>query len=155
MKNCSKTDRKSWQNREMLARMKRDFQLVKLPFLVLTIYCILAELVFHTMCPFVIVFGRPCSGCGLTRAGILVLQGRFAEATQTHVMIYFWMFLVLYAFCFRYILGKRPPLLIILIIFVSIGTMIYYVYRQRLGILPEVMYEGLLHWVKNAKLEFF
>ena len=144
-----KKDRESNSKESILTRIKDDFLLVKAPLLVLIVYCVLSQLIFHTMCPFVIVLGRPCSGCGLTRAGVLVLQGHFAEATQTHGMIYFWMFLIIYAVLFRYVLGKRPPLIILLLILVSMGTAVYYVYRRRFGMLPEVMYEGLLFWGKN------
>ena len=45
--------------RKILGRIKSDFLLVKAPLLVLVVFCILSQLIFHTMCPFVIVFGRP------------------------------------------------------------------------------------------------
>ena len=157
MSRCSNMGGESKQKeslfRKILGRIKSDFLLVKAPLLVLVVFCILSQLIFHTMCPFVIVFGKPCSGCGLTRAGMAVLQGHFVDAMQIHGMIYFWMFLILYAVFFRYILGKRPPLFVVLMILVSIGTAVYYVYRKRYGVLPEVMYEGLLVWVKRL-LEF-
>ena len=136
----------------MIKRVKSDFLLVKYPLLVLVIFCVLSQIFFHTMCPFVLVFGRPCSGCGLTRAGVQVLQGHFAEATQTHGMIYFWMFLILYAIFFRYILGKKPPFIIGLVILVSIVTAVYYVHRKHVGTLPEVMYEGLISWARRTFL---
>ena len=149
MIHCWKKDRKSDSKESILGRFRSDLLFLKTPLLVLIIFCVLSQLIFHTMCPYVIVFGKPCSGCGLTRAGVQVLQGHFAEATQIHGMIYFWIFIIIYAIFFRYILGKRPPLIIPLVILISIGTIVYYFYRQRLGLLPEVMYEGLLSWVKK------
>lgn len=133
----------------MFSRVKKDLLLVKIPLLVLITYCVVTELVFHTVCPTAIVFGEPCSGCGLTRAGFLVLTGQFSKAAQMHVMIFFWMFLALYAVFFRYLLRKRPPFLITLVILVSMITAIYYLYRRRLGTLPEVRYEGLIFWGKK------
>ena len=130
----------------IFSRVKRDLLFVKVPLLVLIVYCVATELIFHTVCPTAIVFGNPCSGCGLTRAGFLVLTGQFSEAAKMHVMIYFWLFLALYGIFFRYVLGKRPPLMITMAIVVSIITTLYYIYRRQLGILPEVRYEGLVYW---------
>lgn len=149
MKDCSKVNMEEQPKETIFTRIKKDLILVKVPLLALIIYCVVTEFVFHTVCPTAIVFGRPCSGCGLTRAGFLVLTGHFLEAAHMHGMIFFWMFLALYAAFFRYVLGKRPPLFITLLILVSIGTMVYYVYRRQLGILPEVRYEGLVYWGKK------
>jgi hypothetical protein len=36
------------------------------------------------LCPFAIVTGHPCPGCGLTRATVALLQGHVAEALHLH-----------------------------------------------------------------------
>ncbi len=36
------------------------------------------------VCPFAIVTGHPCPGCGLTRATVALLQGHLAEALHLH-----------------------------------------------------------------------
>lgn len=145
-----KEKNKEQQGKETIfTRVKKDLLLVRVPLVVLLVYGIVTELLFHAVCPSAILFGRPCSGCGLTRAGILVLTGHFAQAAQMHVMIFFWMFLAVYAAFFRYVLGKRPPLLITLAILVSVATLGYYLYRRQLGTLPEVEYEGLLFYARR------
>ena len=35
-------------------------------------------------CPFRFLFGVPCPGCGMTRAGRAIVQGRFAESLVWH-----------------------------------------------------------------------
>ena len=51
---------------------------------------ILFALIFHDVCPVQILYGLPCPGCGLTRAGVLLLTGHFAAAFQMHPFIYGW-----------------------------------------------------------------
>lgn len=46
-------------------------------------------------CPSVMLLGRPCPGCGLTTSWTLTIQGRFAEAFQSHALgpIFYLLFL--------------------------------------------------------------
>lgn len=39
------------------------------------------------LCPFAIVTRHPCPGCGLTRAGVELLQGHFHEAFHLHPLV--------------------------------------------------------------------
>ena len=39
-------------------------------------------------CPFQRLTGVDCPGCGMTRAVLLALQGRFSEALQRHWMVF-------------------------------------------------------------------
>jgi hypothetical protein len=41
-------------------------------------------LVDVTICPFANLTGQPCPGCGLTRATLALLLGRFDQAVQLH-----------------------------------------------------------------------
>lgn len=77
-----------------------------------------------------ILFGFPCPGCGLTRAGILLLQFRFAEAWQMHPFIYAWLFLGLYLCYNRYIRGKSAKALVPLVIIITLSMFVFYVYRM-------------------------
>lgn len=91
---------------------------------------ILFLLLFGDVCPTQILFGFPCPGCGLTRAGLLVLRFRFAEAWQMHPFIYAWLFLAMYLCYNRYIRGSRSKGLIPLVIGITLAMFVFYVYRM-------------------------
>ena len=46
----------------------------------------LTKLFKTSLCPFFYLFNIPCFGCGLTRGFICVLEGKFAEASQFHIL---------------------------------------------------------------------
>ncbi|MDO4312737.1 MAG: DUF2752 domain-containing protein [Eubacteriales bacterium] len=85
----------------------------------------------YSLCPSVLITGYPCPACGMTRAGILLLTGRFAEAAHMQPFIY-----VLGAFAvglciYRYLFLKdslewaKWCLIIIIICMI-----VFYVYRM-------------------------
>lgn len=84
---------------------------------------------FGEVCPSQILFGFPCPGCGLTRAGILVLQIKPEEAWQMHPFIYAWILLALYICYKRYIKGTVVKGLIPLVIGITIAMLAFYIYR--------------------------
>jgi len=48
------------------------------------LYFIIATLLFGHVSPVMIFLGLPCPACGLTRAGMLLLTGRFADSFRMH-----------------------------------------------------------------------
>lgn len=44
--------------------------------------------IFQVGCPFQRLTGIDCPGCGMTRAVLLVLQGRFSDALRQHWMVW-------------------------------------------------------------------
>lgn len=98
---------------------------------------ILFALIFHDVCPVQILYGLPCPGCGLTRAGVLLLTGHFAAAFSMHPFIYVWLLFLLYlAFC-RYIRDCRPKGALQLLIVIIAGMLLFYGYRM-LWYFPDV-----------------
>lgn len=77
-----------------------------------------------------ILFGFPCPGCGLTRAGILLLKFRFAEAWQMHPFIYVWLCFAVYICYKRYIRGTKIKGLIPLFVGITLAMFVFYVYRM-------------------------
>lgn len=65
-------------------------------------------LVFGAVCPSVLVFGLPCPGCGMSRAAVCLLTGRWQEAMQYNPMAVFWVAAILVFFYFRYVKGSLP-----------------------------------------------
>lgn len=86
--------------------------------------------VFEDVCPSQILFGFPCPGCGLTRAGVLCLRFRFAEAWRMHPFIYVWLCFVMYICYKRYIRGQKVKGLIPLMIGITIAMFVFYIYRM-------------------------
>ena len=113
------------------------------PAIIFFVYYMISHAIWHSICPMVIITGFPCPGCGLTRAGILVLHCRFSKAFVMHPFIYpVIILMVLYAL-FRYVFGKCVAKLNIISIILIILMCIYYVYRMQYefpGIQPMTYY---------------
>lgn len=74
---------------------------------VLFIYIVAVNLVFHAFCPLVIFSGFPCPGCGMTRAGVCFLTGRWEQAWQLNPVVFPVMGVAVYFGVNRYLLGKE------------------------------------------------
>lgn len=111
-------------------RIKKDIVNNRVEILAFCGIFILFFAVFRDVCPTQILFGFPCPGCGLTRAGLLVLRFRFAEAWQMHPFIYAWLFLFVYVCYNRYVRGKKIRGLIPLVIGVTLAMFAFYIYRM-------------------------
>lgn len=98
-------------------------------FVVLGIFLFM-ELFYGEVCPLLIWLGIPCPGCGLTRAGILLLKLRFAEAFKMHAFIYPIGAYVLYCLFFRYVKRKKIPYVLQIGIILIAAMVIYYIYRM-------------------------
>lgn len=128
----------------ILSRLIRDICQARRALILLLAYAVPAQLVFHTICPFAILTGFPCPGCGLTRAGFLLLRGEFSAALELHPMIFLWILLLLYLIVFRYILGRQIPFVLPLTIASSLATLLYYFYRLSCGVLIPIPCKGVL-----------
>ncbi len=93
-------------------------------------YILIFQIVFSTVCPMQLLFGLPCPGCGLTRAGLLLLQGHYRESFRMHPFLAAWIFLAAYWAAVRYLVGKKSKLLIWLVAVVCILMVVFYLYRM-------------------------
>lgn len=125
-------------------RLAEDIRRTKFALGILLLYLIMSQAIFHTACPFALLFGFPCPACGLTRAGLLLLSGQFAAAFAINAAICLWVPFLLYLIVFRYFLGKRPPLAMMLSISVCLMTVLLYLLRLTQGDLVAIPCEGLL-----------
>lgn len=117
---------------------------VRYALVLFSVYAIPAQIIFHTLCPFAILTGFPCPGCGLTRAGFCLLRGQFSAAWELHPLIYPWALLLLCFLIFRCLLHRDSFPVLPLAAAVSLATLLYYFYRCAAGVLVPVPCEGIL-----------
>lgn len=94
-------------------------------------YFVFFKVVFHSMCPLVVITGFPCPGCGLTRAGLAVLSLDFARAWSIHPFIYPLMVLMILFCVNRYFMGKKKMPVLRVCLTVTLAAMVlFYVWRM-------------------------
>ncbi len=93
---------------------------------------ILMHMFFDAFCPSVIVAGLPCPGCGMTRSIIFLFQGQVARSIYVHPMGIVVVMTALYAAFFRYILGKKIPLIKWIVLGLFLVAVVLYVTRMYL-----------------------
>ncbi len=68
------------------------------------VYYLITKFLFGQICPFRILFGIPCPGCGMTRSLFLLLQGRFLDALAMQPMVLAFLVLAAAFVVTRYVL---------------------------------------------------
>ena len=92
--------------REILNRIAGDLKGAALVGAAFLIYYLIIHSVFDAFCPFLVMTGLPCAGCGLTRAGLYLLKGQVARAAHINPSIFLVIAFVLYCSYFRYVKGS-------------------------------------------------
>lgn len=125
-------------------RICKDIHKYWIPCLVIGIYIIVTSFLFGTSCPSGYILGLPCPGCGITRAGIMVLTGRLAEAWDMNPLIYGVILLAVMGAWLRYWKGT-DVIVLKKYLYLLIGTAILvYIYRM-IGLYPDrepMVYRG-------------
>lgn len=88
-------------------RIAGDIKQYGIAGVLLLIYAVVVNLMFHAFCPSVIFCGLPCPGCGITRAAVCVMTGRWRQAWQLNPVIFPIMVTTVYFAWNRYLLGIR------------------------------------------------
>lgn len=111
-------------------RMKKDIKNFYPIILALIFYWIVTQIMFQTFCPFRIVLGIPCAGCGMTRAVICLITGDIKNAMQLNPAAPFWVAFLICFFWKRYIAGdEKKSIIIIWLIITCIITFVIYLHR--------------------------
>lgn len=101
---------------------------------------------FGTVCMSKILIGVPCPACGMTRAALLLLLGKFKEAYEMHPLVYLLVVEVIFCIIIKKQLKKNSifiniSVIIVLVIFVS-----FYIYRMFMYY-PDL--EPMVYWKDN------
>lgn len=107
-----------------------DLKQIKWCILLFIIYNIIIRGIFNAYCPFWIVIGLPCAGCGMTRAIYFILTGQFKRGINMNPVAPLWILVFVMFFWNRYIAVKKAKKVKYIIIIVLIITIITYLYRM-------------------------
>lgn len=115
----------------LVKKLVTDVYKSRIPILIIIIYMIITNVVFGCCCPYRIMFGRLCPGCGLTRAVNHIFRLEFQEATECNVSVYAWLILIGDAILSRYIFPKQRKYLLPLCIITCAITITQWVVLKR------------------------
>lgn len=73
---------------EAVVLIWKDIRDVKWAVILLAAYFVFGKYYLYSLCPVLTITGFPCPGCGLTRAGILLMRGDFVGAWGMHPFSY-------------------------------------------------------------------
>jgi len=94
------------KEKEILKRIAGDIREGAFAGAAFLICYLIIHAVFDAFCPFLIITGLPCAGCGLTRAALYLLKGQISRAAHSNPSIFPVLIFVLYCGYFRYIKGS-------------------------------------------------
>ena len=112
-----------------LSLIVKDLKRVTPAGILVVLYCVITQLVFHRICPLVIITGFPCPACGMTRSFACLCTGRLHEALQYNIMVIPWILLAFSFLLTRYFLPEKIRMTEIFLCLVCLATIAYYVVR--------------------------
>ena len=116
---------------EAVMLLWKDIKDMKWAVMLIIAYFALGLKYLYSLCPVVIITGFPCPGCGLTRAGFMLLGRDFAGAFEMQPFIYL---IVLFAVIFgwnRYIRRRKMgKYLKSFLIMIMVGMILFYIWRM-------------------------
>ena len=68
--------------KQVVVRLMKDIKEFGTLCILIVVYMAVFTVLFGTSCPIRLGTGLPCPGCGITRAAILLLTGRWQQAWQ-------------------------------------------------------------------------
>lgn len=131
----------------MIRRLKNDIKTFYPALLVFALYNIIVRTIFHAYCPFLIVTGFPCAGCGMTRAVFYILTGRVKRGMDLNPAAPMWILFLLWFFAERYVRGHTPrhvKTVLAMVVLVTFGIYLYRMINFFPGSPPLVFYRNNL-----------
>ena len=94
------------------------------------VYNIVVRKIFHAYCPFLIVTGFPCAGCGMTRAVFYIFTGQIKRGMDLNPAAPMWILFLIWFFVNRYLRGCMPKYIKTVLAVVVLVTFGIYLYRM-------------------------
>lgn len=99
--------------------------------IVLTIISLgILQFLFQQICPMKLMLGIPCPGCGMTRATLLLLQGKFLASMEMNpFLIPYVSAAIVYIWC-QYSYGETLQMAKLYIIIILVASIVFYGWRM-------------------------
>lgn len=94
------------------------------------IYILVTRILFDRCCPFQILTGLPCPGCGLMHSGLKLITLQFSEAWRIQPCIFLWVPLILLWVSSLFTSKISGKILLISLAAVSLVTVLIYPFRM-------------------------
>lgn len=111
-------------------RIAADLKNYAVAILLILLWNIIIRKIFHAFCPFLIVTGFPCAGCGMTRAVFHILTGSFERGMRLNPAAPFWILWIVFFVVERYIIGRNSKWVMRFLGAVCVITLGIYLYRM-------------------------
>ncbi len=128
--NIRMTEKAIKRMKEVVRLLVKDIRNYHIGFILIGIYFLVMRKWFYSSCPSVVLTGFPCPGCGMTRAMILILKGRFAGAWRLHPFSYVWLIYGVVFLSRRYIFQKECRSILKYLLIIVVGMVLFYIYRM-------------------------
>lgn len=115
--------------KEIRNRIWKDLKDFWPAILLFAIYNVAVRTLFNAFCPFLILTGFPCAGCGMTRAVFYILTGRIARGMHLNPAAPLWIAFIVWFFWNRYVCGIHKRRTTLWLGLVCAITLIIYIYR--------------------------
>ena len=113
-------------------RIRKDLKTILILIIVIVLWRVLCLYFFNASCPSVIFCGFPCPGCGLTRAFVLLIQGRLYESLAMNPMAIPVLLFILWCLYWHYVKAEKIRFFTPLLIALCLSAIAVYICRMAL-----------------------
>lgn len=112
-------------------RIKDDIKLCWKALLLVAVIMLVLQILFDNVCPMKILFGLPCPACGLTHSVLCIITFKWKKSLEYNPTGFLWFFAILNWAWFRYVLGKKSPVVMTLFVVSALASTVVYFFNLR------------------------